>query len=66
MYIVSTLREDEPVILDFKLVKILVLSWADEFLTGLKDRYKNRVECISKENNSVSATLEFPSHPIET
>jgi len=47
----------EAVVLDFKGVKVLSPSWADEFVTPLQREFTN-VQLINTENSSVKATLE--------
>ena len=54
-----TLRKvsaQEKIIVDFEGV-ILTPSWADEFLTPLKEKYGERVELRNINNPSVEATL---------
>lgn len=47
----------EDVIVDFKDVLVLAPSWADEFLTPLRSRFKNKVILTNTDNASVKATL---------
>ena len=52
-------RDDEEVVLDFAGVEVLSPSWADEFISGLKDLYKNaKISYLNTENSSVKATLK--------
>ena len=44
--------------MDFAGVLVLGPSWADEFLTPLKEKYGERVIFENSENASVKATLE--------
>ena len=58
-YIFKDLAPDEKISLDFKNVKVLAPSWADEFITNLKSTFPNPVECLNTQNESVSRSLEF-------
>ena len=49
----------EEIIVDFTGVFVLTPSWADEFLTPLRKRYKNRVRLENITNPSVDATLSI-------
>ncbi len=60
-YIIKPLNEDETISLDFKNVKVLAPSWADEFVTNLKKEYKNPIEFLNTENESVSQSLKYVS-----
>lgn len=51
-------KKDEKILVDFKEVLVLAPSWADEFLTPLKEKY-SRVEYSNTQNASVKATLEI-------
>lgn len=51
-------KENEKIVIDFDGVLVLSPSWADEFLTPLKEKYKD-VEYLNTENASVKATLEL-------
>lgn len=57
-YIFSPLQASDPIILDFEGVKVLTPSWADEFISGIKDLYPNKLEFINTENPSVKASLK--------
>ncbi|MDO8498075.1 MAG: DUF4325 domain-containing protein [bacterium] len=48
---------DEEIIVDFDGVVVLAPSWADEFLTPLRDKCKDRVTLHNIDNPSVKATL---------
>lgn len=51
--------ESSEIVLNFAGVNVLSPSWADEFITGIKDLYKNcSLKCINTDNPSVKATLE--------
>ena len=60
-YIIKLLNENETISLDFKNVKVLAPSWADEFVTNLKKEYKNPIEFLNTENESVSQSLKYVS-----
>lgn len=49
---------DETIEVDFEGVNVLTPSWADEFLTPLKQRYK-KVVLTNTKNSSVQATLKI-------
>ncbi|MBF8249564.1 MAG: hypothetical protein HW400_165 [Candidatus Levybacteria bacterium] len=49
--------ESEDMIVDFTGVIVLTPSWADEFLTPLRNRFKEKVRLINTDNASVKATL---------
>lgn len=55
----ANISESEDVIVDFEGVLVLTPSWADEFLTQLLIRFKDRVELRNTDNASVKATLEI-------
>lgn len=57
-YILDDLKPEETISLDFKDVKVLTPSWADEFITGLKSNYKNKIDYLNTENESVSMSLK--------
>jgi anti-anti-sigma regulatory factor len=57
-YLFKPLSPGEEIVIDFSGVKVIGPSWADEFITPLKKRYKeNHVSFINTENPSVKATL---------
>ena len=57
-YLFKTLSPDEEIIIDFAGVKVIGPSWADEFITPLKEKYKeNHVTFVNADNPSVKATL---------
>ena len=58
-YIFNKLSPTEILTLDFKNVKVLAPSWADEFITSIKSSYPNKIECINTQNESVSQSLKF-------
>jgi hypothetical protein len=57
-YILKNITPSEEIILDFDKIKVMTPSWLDEFITGIKSEYNNRLKYINKENPSVSASLE--------
>ena len=56
-YVFKDIKKDDEVILDFDKIKVLAPSWADEFISGLKNEYTQNVSCINTENPSVEASL---------
>lgn len=57
--ILNELKDDEKIEIDFDDVIVLSPSWADEFITPLKERYKDRVILKASDNISVKGTLEL-------
>lgn len=57
--ILNTLKDYEPVEIDFEGVIAMGPSWADEFLTPLFSRYGKRVQLLNTDNPSVQATLQI-------
>lgn len=57
-YIFKDIPSNEPIILDFSGIKVLTPSWVDEFITGIKASYTNRIEYINTSNPSVKSSLE--------
>ncbi len=57
-YIFDSLKADDTIDLDFSKVKVLTPSWADEFITGIKNNYTNKINYLNTQNESVSATLK--------
>ena len=53
------IAENEEMVIDFAGVVVLTPSWADEFLTPLVTRFKDRVKLRNTDNASVKATLEI-------
>ncbi len=51
-------KKDEKILVDFEGVLVLAPSWADEFLTPLKEKY-SQVKYSHTDNASVKATLEI-------
>lgn len=57
-YVFNSLKGDEPINLDFSNVKVLTPSWADEFITGIKNSCNNKINYLNTQNESVSASLK--------
>ena len=57
-YVFRELKEEDNIILDFNGIKVLAPSWADEFISGIKSEYSNKVQYINTENPSVRASLK--------
>lgn len=55
----SQLADKEIIEIDFEGVSVLTPSWADEFITPLVNKYKNRVVLLDSDNPSVQATLSL-------
>jgi len=53
----NQISRDEEIIVDFAHVAVLTPSWADEFLTPLRERFSNQVKLQNTDNSSVVATL---------
>lgn len=56
---VITATGGEKIELDFTGVKVLAPSWADEFISGLKSEYGNRIVCLPSTNPTVIESLKF-------
>lgn len=48
----------EPIELDFEGVKVMTPSWLDEVLTGLRETYGDRVQCLPSQNQTVIESLK--------
>lgn len=57
--VLKELQSEEKIIVDFDGVIVLTPSWADEFLTPLKNGFKKKVELINISNPSVQETLSI-------
>jgi len=55
--VLNQISSNEVIIVDFDGVIVLTPSWADEFLTPLDEKFKERVELHNIDNPSVKATL---------
>lgn len=53
------MKKGETIEVDFEDVLVLGPSWADEFITPLLERYKDKVVLVNTKNPSVKATLEL-------
>jgi hypothetical protein len=59
--VLNDISDKEKVIVDCDGVAVLTPSWADEFLTPLKERFKERVTLKNTDNPSIQATLDILS-----
>lgn len=57
--VLKAVQPGEKIIVDFGGVVVLTPSWADEFLTPLKNNFKEKVELVNITNPSVKATLSI-------
>ena len=57
-YILNSINPSEKITLDFSKVKVLTPSWVDEFITGIKNNYKNKIEYTNTNNETVTASLK--------
>jgi len=57
--VINQMQQVEKIIVDFDGVAVLTPSWADEFLTPLREKFKERVELLHINNPSVKATLDI-------
>ena len=60
-YILNNMQKDDEIILDFNDVKVLTPSWADEFISGIKSTYPNKLTVVNTSNESVKASLDILS-----
>ena len=60
-YILNSLKESDEITLDFNDVKVLTPSWADEFISGIKSTYPNKLSVVNTSNESVKASLDILS-----
>ncbi|MFC1521547.1 STAS-like domain-containing protein [Elusimicrobiota bacterium] len=51
--------KNEKVEIDFSGVKVLSPSWADEFLTPIRNEFKTKLVLLPYRNSSIKATLEI-------
>ena len=58
-YLPSPKKPDEPIELDFEGVQVLAPSWADEFLSGLREKYRNPIKILPTKNSSVIESLKI-------
>ena len=52
----NNISDDEEIIVDFADIVVLTPSWADEFLTPLRNRF-TKVNLVNTDNASIKATL---------
>jgi hypothetical protein len=52
-------NKNEAVEIDFSGVDVLSPSWADEFITPIKNEFGNNLILLPSQNSSVKATLEM-------
>lgn len=51
-------NDKETIELDFSGVKVLTPSWADEFISGLRESLGNPIRCLPSTNPSVTLSLK--------
>jgi hypothetical protein len=56
-YVFKEIKENDEIVLDFSGIKVLAPSWADEFITGIKNEYSNNLQYVNTDNPSVKASL---------
>ncbi|MBA3047506.1 STAS-like domain-containing protein [Patescibacteria group bacterium] len=56
-YLTKGLKKDEKITIDFKGVKVLAPSWADEVITKLAKEFKS-IKLINAKNETVQQTLK--------
>jgi len=57
--VLNSMSSGEKITVDFNGVVVLTPSWADEFLTPLRQKFKEKVALINTSNPSVQATLSI-------
>ncbi|OGC22894.1 DUF4325 domain-containing protein [candidate division WOR-1 bacterium RIFOXYB2_FULL_42_35] len=57
-YLLPQLSQEEEIVPDFSGVDVLAPSWADEFISGLKEFYGKKPHFLNTTNASVALTLE--------
>lgn len=55
------LQSEEAILIDFKGIKVLTPSFADEFITSLIQQYPGKLSFKNTQNITVQKTLEFLS-----
>lgn len=58
----STYKFDDPqelIEFDFAGVNVLAPSWADEFISSIKQKFPNPISCLPSSNASVIESLKF-------
>ncbi len=58
-YILKDKQPGEKIEIDFDGVQVLTPSWADEFISSLKQEHPNDVVLLPSDNASVKMSLEF-------
>lgn len=58
-YVFPSKEEADSIELDFEGVHVLTPSWADEFVTPLREEWGDMLHYVNTQNPSVKATLEF-------
>ncbi|MDR1114257.1 MAG: STAS-like domain-containing protein [Candidatus Margulisbacteria bacterium] len=57
-YLLSNIVPQEEIVIDFAGVDVLTPSWADEFITQIKEKYtNNKIIFTNDTNSSVKETL---------
>lgn len=49
---------EEPIELDFSQVLVVAPSWLDEVLTGLRQRFGERIRCVPTDHVTLAASLD--------
>lgn len=57
--VLKEVSDKEKILVDFDGVSVLTPSWADEFITPLKERFGDRVKLKKTANLSVKAVLKI-------
>ena len=57
-YLFKDIMPSEEIILDFDEIKVMTPSWLDEFITGIKSEFSNKLKYINTENPSVDASFK--------
>jgi len=52
-------NKEEKIEIDFTGVSVFSPSWADEFITPLREKYSHQVVLLPSDNPTVKATLEI-------
>lgn len=51
--------------LDFEGVKVLAPSWADEFISGLREKVSNSIKVLPTKNPSIIESLKILDYSVE-
>ena len=57
-YVFKNIKPMEEITLDFNDIKVMTPSWLDEFISGLKSEYTNKILFKNTENETVHASLK--------